>query len=327
MIQDDAQLTQALQQIERLYRALAQTRASVRAENPELFPLLAEGPLAAIDKIQREVDEYSGKTAAIEGQAEVWLKLVGTDISWPYGKVSVVSSVLDAFRRGLFVVAEQMLPASASARLNLQRACDLNVVSILPGSLRVGVKLPEALVNDAEDKAARESLSTLMEVAEWADSQQTIGDLSRKVKNTRVRQVALNAIGALVPRKQSAIEYLELSSQKLPKNSTARLTKNSGVRIHRAWSRTVARDEIVSEGMLRELDLDGPTFTLRSGTTNQMKFTFLEMLTPLIVELLNKKVRVIGTRVVQGDLVRNHAISVDIVDEPADVEGAYKASA
>jgi hypothetical protein len=58
MIQDDAQLQQAIEQIERLYQGLDSLRADILPRNPRNFALFAEGPLDEIRKLQAEIEQY-----------------------------------------------------------------------------------------------------------------------------------------------------------------------------------------------------------------------------------------------------------------------------
>lgn len=58
MIQTEAQLQQAIEQIENLCRALNSLRAEVFPKNPRNFAILAEGPMDEIRKLQADVDDY-----------------------------------------------------------------------------------------------------------------------------------------------------------------------------------------------------------------------------------------------------------------------------
>jgi len=58
MIQTDAQLQQAIEQIERLYQGLDALRADILPKNPRNFAVLAEGPLDEIQKLQAEIADY-----------------------------------------------------------------------------------------------------------------------------------------------------------------------------------------------------------------------------------------------------------------------------
>jgi hypothetical protein len=58
MMQNEAQLQQALEQIENLCHALQSLRAEVFPKNPRNFAILAEGPMDEIRKLQADVDDY-----------------------------------------------------------------------------------------------------------------------------------------------------------------------------------------------------------------------------------------------------------------------------
>ena len=58
MIQNEAQLKQALDQIENLCHAVQSLRADVFPKNPRNFAILAEGPVDELRKLQTDVDNY-----------------------------------------------------------------------------------------------------------------------------------------------------------------------------------------------------------------------------------------------------------------------------
>lgn len=57
MIETEAQLRQAIQQMENLCRAIDSLRAEVFQHNPRNFAILAEGPLEQIRQLQAQIDE------------------------------------------------------------------------------------------------------------------------------------------------------------------------------------------------------------------------------------------------------------------------------
>jgi len=60
MIENDAELRQCLEQMDRMYRALANLRAEIAPLNYANFQLFAEGPIDEIRKLRAEIDEYLG---------------------------------------------------------------------------------------------------------------------------------------------------------------------------------------------------------------------------------------------------------------------------
>ncbi len=71
MIQHEAQLQQALEQIENLCHALQSLRADVFPKNPRNFAILAEGPMDEIRKLQADVDDYLTRLEAASASAAV----------------------------------------------------------------------------------------------------------------------------------------------------------------------------------------------------------------------------------------------------------------
>lgn len=65
MIQTEAQLRQALEQMENLCQAVQSLRAEVFPKNPRNFAILAEGPVDEIRKLQASVDDYLTRLEAV----------------------------------------------------------------------------------------------------------------------------------------------------------------------------------------------------------------------------------------------------------------------
>ena len=60
MIDNDAQLQQALEQMARMCRALAALRSDLLSRNRQQFAMMAEGPLEQIRRLEQEVSAYLG---------------------------------------------------------------------------------------------------------------------------------------------------------------------------------------------------------------------------------------------------------------------------
>lgn len=69
MITTAAQLEQALEQIQRLCRALESLRVDILPKNPKNFAILAEGPLDEIRKLQADIDAYINRLEAVDAPA------------------------------------------------------------------------------------------------------------------------------------------------------------------------------------------------------------------------------------------------------------------
>lgn len=58
MIANDREFQQTLEQLQRMYRALSELRERVLPTNPQLFAVMAEGPLDHIRQFQEELEAY-----------------------------------------------------------------------------------------------------------------------------------------------------------------------------------------------------------------------------------------------------------------------------
>jgi hypothetical protein len=72
MITTEAQLQQAIEQIEGLCRALDSLRRDILPKNPRNFAIMAEGPVDEIRKLQSDIDAYINRletedATALEG--------------------------------------------------------------------------------------------------------------------------------------------------------------------------------------------------------------------------------------------------------------------
>ena len=57
-ITNEAQLRQAVEQIQALCRAIDSLRADIFPKNPRNFAIIAEGPVDEIRKLQADIDAY-----------------------------------------------------------------------------------------------------------------------------------------------------------------------------------------------------------------------------------------------------------------------------
>jgi antitoxin component HigA of HigAB toxin-antitoxin module len=68
-IKNEAQLQQAIEQIQVLCRAIESLRMDIFPKNPRNFAIMAEGPVDAIRKLQSDIDNYLQQLEATETPA------------------------------------------------------------------------------------------------------------------------------------------------------------------------------------------------------------------------------------------------------------------
>ena len=65
MINNEAQLQQAIEQIQGLCRAIDALRKDIFPKNPRNFAIMAEGPVDEIRKLQSDIDGYINRLEAV----------------------------------------------------------------------------------------------------------------------------------------------------------------------------------------------------------------------------------------------------------------------
>jgi len=246
MITNDEQLDQAVDRLGRMYRAMAALRAEVLPVNARQFPLMAEGPVDEIQRLQAQIDAYVGREAAEEYDADVWLRLYGRDIQWPEVPTSVLTAALDAFRKGVQMVAQLISSGQVTTRprRELRRACDMRVVAFRPGSLRIGLRLPDQPEVDfaasREKSLGHQALVTCLDVAASVSSEGDLPDPERQIEHAQERRLLLNALTPLVPRPRGDVEGVEISSRLIPHGRTILLTRTVYHRLIRAVDQSAA---------------------------------------------------------------------------------------
>lgn len=329
MTRDDMQLEQTIEQLARMYRALGELHRDILPKNPRLFAVMAEGPLDLIRQFQGEIESYLGATAIDGIEADVCLGLEGPAIGWPETPVSVLTAVLDAFRKGIQSIAEFLdsgRPLASRPTEDLRRACDLRVVALRPGSLRIALRLPDEVpadvgpdvptpaglavsspfgespgpstgVSSMLKSIARQALAEYLAAAAWADSDQDPSVLQERVPDPDHLRLLLNALKTLIPRPRGAIERVVLTARGMPEERPIRLTRALHARLDQAIDRAVVEQVEEHSGVVREIDLDELSFTLRNlEGIEQIACSFDDSLLEPAKEALDKPVKVTGVR-------------------------------
>ena len=332
MIETEKELTQALEQLVRMQQALASIRKEVFSLNPRRFSLLAEGPLEEIRKIQSEVNEYIGVTAAEENDADLWIRIQGKEIAWPNASTSILTAFLDALRKGITTVAEYLATGQLAMRptTDLKDACDLRIVGLRTGSLRVGIRLPDEevlLFPDEKKSPPREALRLYLETASWVGSQEAEASLEKKIQDPKVRRLVLNAVKNFIPRQRGSVDSIEISGREVPEGRVVKLSKVVLKRIEDAIDGMTSESVQSFVGDLREIDLDKRTFILRNTLQRQdISCEFEEDLLSIAKEALDRKVNVTGARRLQK-VRRDLPLRVTRIEVLDDIPGDESRSA
>src|SRR5438552_10717954 len=225
MIQNDEQLNQTRVAIAHLEAAVASLKREVLPLNPARIAIMAKPAVDQIRELRSGVEEYVGVTSALSQEAELWMRIEGPEIEIGDTPTSVVTALLDILRRGVQSVAEFLQRGAVGTRptASMKEACDLRIVGWMPGSVQVGLRLPE-IPAERPDVAspveqAREALSLYLKAASWVASDDDPTELERAIPDAERRRLLLNQISQLVPRPRGAAERIELSGRGLRQGS------------------------------------------------------------------------------------------------------------
>lgn len=327
----DAQMWQAYDQIENLHRAIASLRSEGRPMSARNLAVLAEGPLDQLRQLQAEIDSYMVSSVADSDPKALWIGLVGAHLRLNDAPTSVLTAILDTFRKGVQTVAEVLSKGQLSARPTalLKRACDFRIVGFAPGSLRICVRLPEPdqieLGHDASENPAESALGEYLRVASWAASDREEADLAMATPDSRLRRIVLTELSRLVPRQRGEVESVELYGAALTNAKPIRLVRGTRERIHRAIDSLVVETPEAHSGVLREIDLDECTFILRDINAPDVHCEFEEDLLESAKEALDRRVEVTGKRKTSEGRRMYAKLSVtrlEIVEEEAPADTA-----
>jgi hypothetical protein len=330
MIQNDEQLKStrdALNDLEASMAALNRRRGSV---HPDRFALMAEPLLDHIRRLRAEIDEYIGLTAAVLAEAPLWLRLQGPGIELNYAPTSILTAMVDVLRVGVQAVAEFLHLGGVGARPTaaLKEACDLRLVDLAPGSIQVGLRLPDlppGLFPDADVQTkAKEALALYLRAANWAGSDRAIEQFESEIPNPEQRRIVLSQVARIVPRPRGGLEIVELSGRSVPQG-VVRLRREVRDRIREAITRMVREEMTTAEGILREIDLDQRSFIIRDLESGRETRCAISAEASGLLEIakasLDHRVTVVGVR--RRDSTRRQVFplevrEIEVVDEDTD---------
>lgn len=319
-IANDKDLDQALVAQRQLILALAALKREVPAST---FPVLAEGTEDEIRKLRSDIDAYLNPLA----DDCMWIRVTGPTVELGSTPTSIVTMVLDVFRKSIQAVAEYSLRGELSTRPSaaLKHAVDFRIAGFAPGSLRVALRLPAidqlSMATDELPRTVVAAIEKYVAVARWAAGDAGDDALESTTENIELRRLLLAQVGQLVPRSRGAVETVELSG-KFVGSEPVVLRKITRDRIGRALDRTEAEAVETHTGDLREIDLDKLSFVLRHPSRiDEIPCSFPENLREVAKSALDRTVRVSGVRTVEA--VRRHqplrVTRLDVLeDESAD---------
>lgn len=309
MIDNQASLQQAMGQLSQLYLALTDLRDTVLPKSRQRFDLMAGGILADIRQLEQEVAVFTGRADAEEDAPDIWIRVSGgPELSGAEAPTSVLAYFTETFRKGVQMAAEYLQAGMVSSRPTqaLKRACDFRIVALQPGSIRVGLSLPQqAEPGEMEEVVPRElvtrALDEYLVVADWVASTRTEEEMARTTEDTELLSILLREVSRMAPPPRGEVDAVEFRGRAVPK-AELRLTRGSYDRARKALDRTMAWMPMKLVGDLREIDLDKRTFTLRNleGGGQEVPCRVGVPILPLAIAALDHRVEVRGAQALKA---------------------------
>lgn len=307
MIEDDAQLEQTRSVLGAVETSLAALRRRVEPVNAALFQAMAEDYVEDILRLRAEVDTYIGTAQAMESRAPLWLALEGPGLSASDVSSRLLSDWLDRLRKSVQSVTDflqtRRVRTIGRPPASLLAATDLRLVALAEGSIRIGLKLPPASIqqdvftDETESGVSpRRAVERLLDMALWAESEAAALPMDIFPDHDEAAVVA-DQLSFLVPSARGVVRFVSFAGSIVPSPTKIILRSAARARLRGLVQvlSTVTEDEVI--GTIREIDLDAQRVILRERGPGSpdMRCLVPEDLMPTVEALLDRAVTVRGS--------------------------------
>lgn len=277
MITDDRQLNQTRQELTRLEENLISLQREVYPLNPDRFHIMAEAYVDHIIELRTQIDEFIGVKAYQDKLQGVWLRLAGPSIQLGSASSSILTSTIENFRksiRSITAILRGEIPfRKGGLSKDVENSCDLVIIGLTTGSLRVGLGLPpdrQIGLFDAEQEPVVKAIDTFMEVATWASSPELSPVLPASISDSPSRDYILRQVMNMAPTKKLPVETIEFSGTLVHLPKAPLLTRGARSRLRDAITKEPGAEYMEAVGTIREIDLDSKKFYLRERPDNAL---------------------------------------------------------
>jgi hypothetical protein len=295
---DEAELHLTRSHLSRLEEAIAELRARVYPQNPERFNLMAESYLNEIKRLRARIDVLTGVELAREAGSDFVIRFEGPPILEGAAPAAIVTKALSALQRSLqrmgeYVARAEFHVAEDLSSSQLARHFELEVVTVSPGSLRVGLKILPATEAAIPVESAGETVRKLSEAVRLIArrDEEGINAFHDSLPDLSFQLQVLQAVKELAPSRRRRGYAVELGGRHIGPEAVA-----FGPEVRSYVSRIIraTRREATQEGIVREINLDRRTFLIRTRATG-LRCRYPEDLEQSVKRALDRRVRVTGT--------------------------------
>lgn len=302
MIKTDEEYRTSQEALEDAENALLALKKKVYDLSPERYQLIAEPYIDYINKLRKDINDYLGLTSAEEKAVPLWLRLEGPHIGTGNVPLFLLIDFLSNFKLGTQRIAEYLQTKTIKdvgrPKEEIRQSSNFKV-KILPGSLRIGLSFPETgkqMKVDLESipNLTEDSVTKILDGISWV-----VGVDDRNIEeifpNQQERYLIFNQIFKFSPKSEDEIRLIEFRGNFL-KNRILQLTPKHNKKIKIAIHRSIPPQNVIEEGVSREIDLDKRRFFLRNRPDEKkdIQCRYEPELEEDAINGLNKRIQVIG---------------------------------
>lgn len=258
------------EQLTRAEQALEAIRRDVWPVNEARFLLMAEGYVEQIQRLRAQIDAYLGIDTILDAQSNLVISLEGEKVRLGDTAVGVLTKVVDAFRRGLQSLvafrSDRISPQAYAGRRRrwIEQLCDLPLIGVQPGSMRIllGEPVAEGLFGEEDRNLLHDNLRVLSAGIRWAAEEDAQIPTELAV-DANLRHLLVKVLLNLTPPHDSPVEAIGFSGSAMGSMGVVRLRPSARPRLNQTLAAFDHESPTEVIGVIREVDLDKRTFTLR----------------------------------------------------------------
>ncbi|MBI5679240.1 MAG: hypothetical protein HZC52_12305 [Planctomycetes bacterium] len=276
MISDYRQLKQTREALNRLEEDLISLNHEVYPVNPERFHLMAEAYVDHIIQLRSQIDEYIGIKTYQDKLQGVWLRLIGPSIQLGSASASLLTSTIENFRKSIrsitAILKGEMPYRKGGLSKDVETSCDLVIIGLTTGSLRIGLGLPperQISLFDTYEEPVVKAIDTFMEVVSWASSPEISSALPASISDLPSRDYILRQVMNMAPTKKLPVDIIEFSGTLVHLPKAPLLTRAARSRLCDVIAKETGAEYMEAVGTIREIDLDYKKFYLRERPDNE----------------------------------------------------------
>lgn len=299
MIRSREELKYIKNQINRLENILASLKEELLPEREVQYNAMAGVYIKKIEQFRYEVDDYIGVKKYKNSNIDLHMHIEGPSIGYGSVPSSLVSSVLENFKKGLqcIYIIQNNIKINRNTPLDIRKICDLRLTNFQPGSINLSFELPEHQIS-LERSSIDDSVKLYFDLINWinSDNDKYIDGLD--LDKDKFEKLMRSIVNTLPDDKH--INRITFSGKKVCCENTISVDKRVRDRcIEKIMELEPEAEQVSIEGIVRGIDLDKKTIELRDVKNYNKKEVSCKIMDDIVDDLkqyLDYKVNITGIK-------------------------------